>query len=168
MFSRLFATRIRAIALSLKRHKGNDEEEASCTVVLQYDMTEDLAAAIGGDAPALQAMLANGANGKPMKVTRSGVLLDTKNVAIKFKSADKEELEIERTMKLKAKARQPNAEDTGPTLEAAVSFSIEDDDDATLAFLRRNLGKMVKARMDKAQLEIPETKPAEEGEEASE
>jgi hypothetical protein len=135
----------------MKRGKGDDEEQARCTVVLQYDLTPQLAEAIGGDAPALQAMLANG-GGKPMKVTRSGVVLDTKEVGIKFKGADGEELTIDRTSRLKAKARQPNAEDTGPTLEAAASFAIEDDE--PLAFLRTNLGQLVKCRLDKRQLEL--------------
>jgi hypothetical protein len=151
MFSKLFPARVRGVALALKRSKGNDEEEAVAIVTLQYDFTPDMAEAIGGAAPQLQEMLANGGEG--VKVSRSGLVLDVAEVGVKMKGADKEELTIDRTSKLKAKARQPNAEDTGPTLEAALAFHLADDE--PLAFLRAHLGQLVKVRMDRRQLELP-------------
>lgn len=151
MFSKLHPAKIRGVALYLKRGKDNDEESAVTTVVLQYDFTVDMAEAIGGAAPQVQAMLAAGGDG--VKMARAGLVLDCREVAVTFKGADNTQLKIPTTTKLKAKARQPNAEDTGPTLEAAASFII--DDDEPLAFLRAHLGQLVKVRMDRRQIELP-------------
>jgi hypothetical protein len=101
-------------------------------------------------------MLAQGDDG--VKVSRAGLVLDVRDVSMTLKAADKDELKIASTERLKAKGRNPNAEDTGPTLEVGAAFAIEDDE--PLAFFRSHLGELVKVRMDRRQLEIP-TEPGE-------
>jgi hypothetical protein len=138
----------------------NDDERAMAIVVLQYDLTEDLADAIGGAAPQVQKMLVKAGNG--VRVARAGLVLDVEDVNVQFK-ADGWELGISHTKKLKVKVKSPNAEDTGPTLEAHLAFGI--DDDEPLLFLRANLGQLVKIKMLRRQLELL---PAEEKKEAAE
>lgn len=163
MFSRQFPAKVRHVALFLRHGHGDEEMQQLCAVLLQYDFTPDLAAAIGGAAPQIQATLAAANEG--VSLTRAGLVLDVKEVAITMKSADKETMKVERTSKLKAKARKANAEDTGPTLEATAIFRL--DDDESLMFLKNQLGELVKVRLDRRQLDIPETK-LPEGEAAEE
>lgn len=150
MFSRLFAAKVRFITLGITRKSG-DEETAVCTVTLQYDFTDDLAEAIGGAAPQIKSTL-TAEVGDSVRMTRAGMVLDTKEVAITMKAADKTGLKVERTSKLQARVRKANAEETGPMLEAKAAFRIDDDD--AVSFLRRNLGQMVKVRLDRRQLEF--------------
>jgi hypothetical protein len=150
MYGKLYPARIRSLYLGQK-HAKDEEDQTFALVVLQYDLTEELAAAIGGAAPQIQAMLAQSGDG--CKVSRAGFILDVAEVAMQFKGADKDELKIPRTLRLKAKGRSPNAEDTGPTLEVGAAFAI--DDDAPLAFFRAHLGELVKVRLDKKQLDLP-------------
>lgn len=156
MFGKLYAAKLRDVRLTTKKIKGEDDSEPLAIITMNYDFTEELAAAIGGAAPALQAMLSAGGDG--VKVSRAGVVLDVKDVAVQFKAADKEAIKIEHTRKLKVRAQQPNAEDTGPTLAALIAFTMGEDDDDSLLFFRRNMDRMLKVRMDRKQLDLPATK----------
>jgi hypothetical protein len=161
MFGKLHPARLMEAKFTTKCQKDNDDKQKLCVVSLAYDFTPDVAEALGGAAPALQGMLANGGT-EGMKVARAGVVLDVKDVGVKIKAADKEEISVDHTLQLKAKARQPAASSATPTLDVSASFAIEDDD-VTL-FLTNHLDQMCKVRLDKRQLDLPTAPEAEESE----
>ncbi len=165
MFGKLHPARLCEASFTTKHMKDPDDQQTLCIVSLAYDFTPDVAATLGGDAPKLQEMLASGTqNG--FRLARAGVVLDVKDVGVKVKAADKDEINIEHTVQLKAKAHQPTNSSNSPMLDVVAAFTTDDDQ---ALFLINHLDQMCKVRLDKRQLELPETTAeATEGEAGAE
>jgi hypothetical protein len=152
MFGKQFNGKLRGFGESLAKGRKGATERKVLRVQLQYAFDEKLAAAIGGDAPALQAMMAAGGDGTHL--TSAGLELDTKEVGLSVKGRD-DTLKIDNTSSLTATAKLPSAEGVEPTLEVSAGFEVEEEEaEGILAFLHNNLGPSVKVRMDRRQTEL--------------
>ncbi len=153
MFKEQYSARIEKASLHIVRVKK--EEKRSCSCVLCYDFTEGLAEQLGGDAPALQAMLANGGESA---ATLSGcrISLDVASVRIALADEDGGEMVVEQTSHMSARASSPQAEGSAsPALLVRVTWPLGDDMAGSVDFLRMHLGEAVQVRMDRAQGELP-------------
>jgi hypothetical protein len=150
MFGKSFKAKFKSAKLGVRHTKKQSQK--TCELELCYDFDETIAAAIGGDAPPLQAMLANSSD-RSCATKSTTVQLDATDVGIRFRLGNQQHA-IESTFELSASAKKPNAEDPGPTLTVKAGFF---PDDADLAMVWERLNSVVGTRMDRRQLTLPKT-----------
>jgi hypothetical protein len=154
MFNRSFKAKVGTVVLDTRKQKGNNEDERTMKVTLHYQFDSVMAAEIGGDAPGVQKMLANGGSkADHAKLKGGGLRLHCKDVSVKFRLGNQVH-SIEHTIGLSAKCVEPLAKGTDPTLEVSVTFLPSKKD---LQMVWDNQGSILGARMDRRQLVIPET-----------
>jgi len=155
MFDGNFASQITGTGLKLSRVKGGDMRTIN-TLGLKYDFTEQVAEAIGGDAPEIQRMLDREGSGDcKSQVATVTLHLDTSLVLVKLDAGAGDEVTIERTESIGASASLPTVKGgTTPSLTVSLAFRLDAGEEEFDAFVREQLGRTINVNMSRAQDEL--------------
>ena len=152
MFAKQWKARIEKAGIKMTRI--NREEAKGCAVQLVYPFTDALADAIGGDAIGAQKML-DGAGDASCRVADQKLVIDSSDVKLTMSAGKDERLVIDHTTRLVAKAKRPTKDGgTDPVLVVDVAWTLDDEVDDDLAFLKAHLGETLGCRMDRRQGEL--------------
>lgn len=149
MFNRSFKARIDGFDARIRRQKGNNADQQYLRCHLLFELDADIAGEIGGPAPRVFALMANGADDGsvgPIPIT-----LNSRAVNVRFRVANKYHV-ISETISLSLKAIPPSSANVSPMLQVTVSFLAGPND---LSMLWDQMGRQVGIRMDRQQLELP-------------
>jgi hypothetical protein len=153
MFGSGFSATIDKLGLVMVRVK---EERKAVLVELRYDFTPELAASIGGAAPAIQQMLGRSKD-ETSHLSGAGLHLDAASVEVTI-AASSEEAIVLTTGNLTSRAYPSQAQGgSSPSLKVKCSFSCVDDEEAAgvWSLCYAHLGETVSVRMERDQLKLP-------------
>jgi len=159
----MFSRRVPATVASLLLHEVRLRKQVSAafTLVMKFDFTNMIADDIGGDAPMIQASLAD-SSGRSCKVKSPKLQLDTKQVRAMLYAGKDDKVTVGHTIDLTAVASRPSSSGgVIPSLSLRLVFLVNADDDETaeaadrfMSFCRRHRGKVIKVRLDRKQQQL--------------
>jgi hypothetical protein len=152
MFAKYFKTRFDSAKQSVQRGtKGNDVKR--CHLIFVYEFSDDLAQCLGPRAVAMQKQLMQE---KDAQITAKsiGLELDTATVSVSVKHKNPVVLRVAKTIAISATAKAPTASMTTPSIKVELIAEMTAE---MMDFAWEFLNECCYVRLDRQQLEIPNT-----------